>query len=183
MKKLNIEELTNEINKISSNEVYQDKRLNSKLSSRRIQDFISKDILQEGIREGRKKYFNDDHIDRLIKVRELQKEGLNDNQIVNFFNPKINKNSLTDILKSIEKREYNANEELVGNSTNNIKKMEEIPKYYTENILYKSSLSEEFIIGKNKDIILKIENNSKITDNDIKDINNILKQIQENNND
>jgi len=46
------------------------------LSERRIRDYISKNLLHKGHKEGKYTYYDQSHIDKLIMLRQLQDEGI-----------------------------------------------------------------------------------------------------------
>lgn len=79
-KKMTIEELADAANELLSSNASQssDARITSKISVRRIRDYVAKDILDKPFKEGRNTYYTQQHLEKLLTVRELQSDGLSD---------------------------------------------------------------------------------------------------------
>jgi DNA-binding transcriptional MerR regulator len=81
MKKImNIEQLADEANAfLSQNQISgQDKRYSTEVSARRIRDYISKGLLDKPFKEGKNIFFNENHLEKLIALRQFQSDGLSE---------------------------------------------------------------------------------------------------------
>ena len=173
------------------------------IKPRRIRDYISKKIIKEGVRDGKFKYYNQDHLSDLIQVRKLQSEGLSDNDIKDImelndnnkidFSSNLNQqNNINDLLGSIKNRGSSQNSivsQLTSQSNISLKSSLYLSKQHIEDpqneytTSLKSTVWIEYEINEN--IILKIKKDHVEQDNKslLKNIENKLKKIQENKND
>lgn len=204
MIKMNLEQLTEalneEIKKINNST---DSRVSKLVSSRRIRDYITKNIIEQGIKEGRNTFYTEEHLKQLIEVRKLQIEGMSDKLISslsqNYSSERLkeseNKCELNSLLNDIEKRSNNSfrslsnidnqksnslintpKSQIYGQSFNIIKENKKESNY----IEYK-----EYPLSQNNEIVLKIQKNFSIEDkkNILKKVEEIIMNQQENNHD
>lgn len=117
--KITIQDLANIVNKKMEDllELNSDKRF-KELSERRIRDYISKDLLHKGFKDGKFTYYDQSHIDKLLMLRQLQEEGIQERTLHKYSidsNSKIEKQELNDkenilsVLDSIKNRSNNIN--------------------------------------------------------------------------
>jgi len=159
--KLTIDELASEVNKNLSNLKSDDKRFSNNLSPRRIRDYISKGMLDKPFKDGKNIFFTELHLQKLIALREVQSEGISEDNIkklISYESPieykydDINNTSNTDLLKAnaldaineiINKEEmkYSATASSVNNLTNSISSSSIV-----------SSLLENYNFKKTKDL-------------------------------
>lgn len=81
MKKImNIDQLADEANDfLNKNQVSgQDGRYSTEVSPRRIRDYVSKGLLDKPFKEGKNIFFNENHLEKLIALRQFQSDGLSD---------------------------------------------------------------------------------------------------------
>lgn len=204
--KMTLKELAEELSNsscLNKQESYSDKRMSEVIKPRRIRDYISKKIIKEGVRDGKFKYYNQDHLSDLIQVRKLQSEGLSDNDIKDImelndnnkidFSSNLNQqNNINDLLGSIKNRGSSQNSivsQLTSQSNISLKSSLYLSKQHIEDpqneytTSLKSTVWIEYEINEN--IILKIKKDHVEQDNKslLKNIENKLKKIQENKND
>lgn len=82
------------------------------LSERRIRDYISKNLLHKGNKEGKYTYYDQSHIDKLIMLRQLQDEGIQErtlqkmNSTTSINNTEVDedKENILSVLSSINNR-------------------------------------------------------------------------------
>ena len=79
--KLTIAQLAEKVNDELKNKTSSDARYSSELSERRIRDYISKGILDKPFGQGRDKWFGQQHVDKLLAVRNLQSDGISDQSL------------------------------------------------------------------------------------------------------
>lgn len=96
--KLTIEQLAEKVNKQLSNLSSTDKRFSSNVSVRRIRDYMSKGVLDKPFKEGKSIYFTDLHYQKLIALREVQSEGISEENIKKIMHYE-NRNSEENTLK------------------------------------------------------------------------------------
>ena len=167
--KLTIEQLANSVNqeldKQKSNYETTDKRIKEKVSIRRIQDYITKGLLDKPIREGNKTYYSDIHFEKLLALRRLGNSGLSDNSLLNisiisesFQDDELKNNALSQI-KDIRSLVDGGNTQTVGS----------VPSYLdTNSFLASSTLArpakvwQEFPVDNEGKCFLKLEVGSKI---------------------
>lgn len=137
--KLTIEDLANEVNKSLSDLKSEDKRFSNNLSPRRIRDYISKGMLDKPFKDGRNIFFTELHVQKLIALREVQSEGISEENIkklISYENPidytydkikdssdeSLKNNALSAINEIINKEEmkYSATASSVNSLTNSI---------------------------------------------------------------
>jgi DNA-binding transcriptional MerR regulator len=184
--KMKLKELVDAVNSELSTQEYKDQRISSALTERRIRDYITKGILDQGIREGRNTYYNKEHLKQLIEIRKLQSKGVSDKLLVNFSTSYQDQNEnqeseqdLGDILSNIENRNVGtvhdtyilrSKSALYSSTSSMIKENFEVNSY------------EEYPIDKEKNIFLKIRIGTKINDIDssIEKAKKILNNKKEN---
>lgn len=85
--KLSIEELANKFNELSDNNPLEyktsDKRVRNDISVRRIRSYITKGLLDKPLKEGNKSYFTEEHLNKLISLRQYASSGLSDTSLLN----------------------------------------------------------------------------------------------------
>lgn len=84
MSKMTIEQLAQQYNKLikgKGDNQAQDKRYSPELTSRRIRDYVSKGIIDKPEREGKYAFYNERHLNQLLSVRAVQKEGFSDSSL------------------------------------------------------------------------------------------------------
>jgi DNA-binding transcriptional MerR regulator len=80
-KQLTIQELAQIVNEQLKNTIQNqdnDARQSEVVSERRIRDYITKGLLDKPFGSGPKKWYTQVHVDKLLALRQLQKEGLSD---------------------------------------------------------------------------------------------------------
>jgi DNA-binding transcriptional MerR regulator len=115
-KAMTIDELSekaSELFKTKTTNLTSDKRYSENISTRRIRDYITKGLLDKPIKSGKYALFNELHLEQLLKIRELQYDGLTDKNIKKFSQEKTipheNKKLQEDALETINfitKNEY-----------------------------------------------------------------------------
>lgn len=189
--KMTIDELAEKFNKESKNltDNNLDKRYSKELSTRRIRDYVSKGILEKPIREGRNTFYNEEHLKKLIEIRQAQQEGLTDSLISKIIYYNENENQVSEDLKiqansAIEKIENkNSNQEKI-NKQYDFKSLARSTYGATNSSGNEHQISQkqwtEFQLDEKGNIFLKIESNltleQKCIDNIQKKINKILKE-------
>ena len=165
--KMNLKELVEAVNKELFSHEYNDQRISTELTERRIRDYITKGIMDQGFKEGRNTYYNEEHLKQLIEIRKLQAKGISDKLLVNFSTSYAETNSLVDnneddlnsLLSGIEGRGMRSFEPqnlvaaaslstksgLYGSTASMIKEKFEVDSY------------EEYPLNKDKNIFLKIK--------------------------
>lgn len=84
---MTIEELAKKVNELlketSKNSLQEntDKRYSNELSVRRIRDYLSKGLLDKPFKNGKTALFGQQHLNKLIALRELQSDGLSEQYI------------------------------------------------------------------------------------------------------
>ena len=81
---MNIEKLAEKANKLLAERSLgksEDKRASDSVSVRRIRDYISKGLLEKPIKIGKIADYNESHLNQLVSLRELQKDGLSESSI------------------------------------------------------------------------------------------------------
>lgn len=84
---MTIDELAKKTNELlkrsinSSNIDNSDKRYSSEVSVRRIRDYLSKGLLDKPFKDGKTALFGQQHLNKLIALRELQSDGLSEQYI------------------------------------------------------------------------------------------------------
>ena len=81
-RKLTIAQLADEVNKQVSDIKSSDARYSSIVSVRRIQDYITKGLLDKPFGSGHNKWYGQGHLDKLLAIRTLQLDGLSDQSIL-----------------------------------------------------------------------------------------------------
>lgn len=80
-KYMTIEELSQKITETLKTQNTTDKRFSNVVTVRRIRDYLSKGVIDRPIKSGRGSYFTQYHFDQLLKVREMQVNGITENNI------------------------------------------------------------------------------------------------------
>jgi DNA-binding transcriptional MerR regulator len=122
MQKFTLEELAEKVNNDLKNNSL-DNRISKSLSQRRIRDYISKNVIDKGIRDGKNVYYTVTHYEQLIAVRNLQNAGYNDkmlssisveSNVVKGDSDKLKnyKNDALDIINSIKDKSLGGNSAL-----------------------------------------------------------------------
>jgi DNA-binding transcriptional MerR regulator len=207
--KMTLDDLAEELNKLTSLEGYNDKRVSETIKPRRIRDYIGKKIIPEGIRDGKYKYYNEEHLNTLIRVRQMQSEGLADNDIKDLLDLEKEDEKLSvECMNTLDQFTKNTNNSDLNNLLGSIKSRSEvITKTHNTNLLSSDSLSLKSSLYLNKKIrnddsinipsktwkeyeieegfILKIEKNAKQQDIEslLKKIKNTIKKNSGENND
>lgn len=193
--KLTINELADIFNSnYKNNNDNDDKRMSREISVRRIRDYITKKIVSEGIRDGKKKYYNQTHIEEISKARELHDEGFSDNEIIKFINneqkEKSEKDNINDLINNIKKRKENKPvglgiQQLRANIDKNLSfksqiYLNKVEKSEIEKNKIKSTLWKEIEIS--EDVILKIKSNNQEDNKEsiLEKLKEIIIKIQEN---
>jgi hypothetical protein len=82
-----------------------DSRKKNEFSARRIRDLISKKMISSGFKDGRHVFYNQNHIDELLKYKAMQALGYTENTIKLQKNSLLaEKNSLSSAILSIEEK-------------------------------------------------------------------------------
>lgn len=191
--KMNLEELVKNANALLAKEQYNDQRISNELTTRRVRDYITKGILDSGIKSGRNTFYTEEHLNQLVEVRKLQSKGMSDKLLINFSNSYQDNNS------------NNENDEDLNSLLSGIESRSEDNSLFTRsisaNVLSKSSLYsstsdlikekfevdsyEEYPLDKEKTIFLKIKSGTEIKEiySSIEKAKKILKQKKEEKND
>ena len=82
--KLTIVELADKVNEHLENLSSTDKRFSNQLSPRRIRDYLSKGFLDKPFKDGKNIYFTEMHLQKLIALREVQSEGMSEENVKKF---------------------------------------------------------------------------------------------------
>lgn len=119
---MKIEELAkkaNEVLKNSSNASNDtsDKRYSNELSVRRIRDYVSKGLLDKPFKSGKTALFGQQHLNKLVALRELQSDGLSEQYIKK--------------LQDTEPTMYTASAQSL---LNNISEMNEVSHFSSEDV-------------------------------------------------
>jgi DNA-binding transcriptional MerR regulator len=193
MNKMTIEELAKKANerlKLDDNENDKfDQRCSDEISVRRIRDYTTKGILDKPLKEGRNAFYTEQHLEKLISIRQMQSEGFSDNilikanttSLLNYedldVEHKEEKDDAMDIINQIKNRDnmpmstpmaYASSHLASRNITESMDSMQK--KICSEPIIVPKNW-EEYNLDDSGDIVLKIENNHKIKNID-KLINN-----------
>lgn len=80
-----IEELADEVNKrlkeTNIDTSITDGRVSNLVTTRKIRDLMTKELIGKPFKDGRNNYFDDSHVEQIIHVKELQKEGASEKLI------------------------------------------------------------------------------------------------------
>ena len=83
--KMKLEELVKNANNLLEKEQkYKDQRISNELTIRRVRDYITKGIIDSGIKEGRETFYTKEHLNQLVEVRKLQSKGMSDKLLASF---------------------------------------------------------------------------------------------------
>lgn len=195
--KMKLEELVKNANNLLKKEQkYNDQRISNELTIRRVRDYITKGILDSGIKEGRETFYTEEHLNQLIEVRKLQSKGMSDKLLVSFSNSyqdinvntnnENNKDDLNSLLSGIESRNEDDSSFTRNISANALNKS---TLYSATSSLMKESFKmdsyEEYPLDKDQTIFLKIKTGTNIEeiDSSIEKAKKILKQKKEEKND
>mgnify|MGYP000303642762 CR=1 FL=1 len=195
--KIKLEELVKNANNLLNKEQkYKDQRISNELTIRRVRDYITKGILDSGIKEGRETFYTEEHLNQLIEIRKLQSKGISDKLLVNFsssyqdintnVNNKNNEDDLNSLLSGIESRNDDNSSFTRSIYTNSLSKSNLYSS--TSNLMkenFKVDSYEEYPLDKDKTIFLKIKIGTNIEeiDSSIEKAKKILKQKKEDEND
>jgi DNA-binding transcriptional MerR regulator len=79
LKQYTIDELVEEVNRIIAERkgaVHNaDGRLSEMVTVRKIRDLLTKRLISQPVKEGRQNYFDDNHVEQILSIKTLQKEG------------------------------------------------------------------------------------------------------------
>ena len=197
--KLTIEELANKVNEQLSNLSSEDKRFSANVSVRRIRDYVSKGVLDKPFKDGKNIYFTELHYQKLIALREIQSEGISEDNLKKFIDLEnkendLQKNAFSVINEIMEsgannKTELYSNtsqglsgsavnkntgyiESLIGNST--IAKSKDTRNYISKPL--SKTWSEIPLLNNNK-VFLRVEGNINFSDEEKKEILSNIQQI------
>lgn len=192
---MNIEKLAEKANKLLAERSLgksEDKRASDSVSVRRIRDYISKGLLEKPIKIGKIADYNESHLNQLVSLRELQKDGLSESSIKKLSVPIENtveltlkdsaKNVLNEIKNNlIQNNSFSALANVSGQSSLRATSSLLINNFYKDKSLTDLSLPKtkefkEYPLNTEGTLFLKIENNVTIKDKDkaIELIKNIL---------
>ena len=196
--KMKLEELVKNANSLLEKEQkYKDQRISNELTIRRVRDYITKGIIDSGIKEGRETFYTKEHLNQLVEVRRLQSKGMSDKLLASFssssyqdVNANVNnensEDDLNSLLSGIESRNEVDSSFTRSISANTLSKSS---LYSSTSNLMKEKFEvdsyEEYPLDKNKSIFLKIKTNADIEeiDSSIEKAKKILKQKKEEKND
>ena len=203
--KLTIEDLANEVNKNLSNLKSDDKRFSNSLSVRRIRDYISKGMLDKPFKDGKNIFFTELHVQKLIALREVQSEGISEENIkklISYENPieysyddtnntdllKVNAlNAINEIINK-EEMKYSATASSLNSLTNSISSSSVVSSLLensnfkkTKDLSYVSkpiskSWSEIPLLNNGK-VHFRMENGTTFNEQEKKEILENIKQI------
>lgn len=78
---MTIKEFAEKASELSRSKLSTDKRYSSEISERRIKDYISKGLLDKPYKDGKTALFGQDHLNKLLIIRDLQSDGLTEQNI------------------------------------------------------------------------------------------------------
>ena len=152
--KMKLEELVKNANNLLEKEQkYNDQRISNELTIRRVRDYITKGIIDSGIKEGRETFYTKEHLNQLVEVRKLQSKGMSDKLLASFssssyqdVNANVNNENSEDDLNSLLSGIESRNE--VGSS---------FTRSISANTLSKSSLysSTSNLIKEKFEVVMK----------------------------
>lgn len=200
--KLTIEELANKVNEQLSNLSSNDKRFSNNLSVRRIRDYMSKGVLDKPFKDGKNTYFTELHYQKLIALREIQSEGISDEnvkKIISFETQSQDENSLQESAFSAINEILGQNHNFLSNSLNasaasltgnsqsksvgylnslidnsNIAKSKETKAYISKPI--SKSWAEIPLLNNNK-VFFRMESNTSFSEEEKQEVLQNIKQI------
>lgn len=200
--KLTIEELANKVNEQLSNLSSNDKRFSNNLSVRRIRDYMSKGVLDKPFKDGKNTYFTELHYQKLIALREIQSEGISDEnvkKIISFETQSQEENSLQESAFSAINEIMGQNHSFVSNAltasassltgssqsksvgylnslidNSNIAKSKETKAYISKPI--SKSWAEIPLLNNNK-VFFRMESNTNFSSEEKKEVLQNIKQI------
>lgn len=196
--KLTIEELAGKVNEQLSNLLSKDKRFSSHVSARRIRDYISKGVLDKPFKDGKNIYFTELHYKKLIALREIQSEGISEENLKKFISLETNENdlqasafsaineimvnnSVTNVAYSSQTNNLSGHslskklghiESLIDNST--INKSKDTREYITKSV---SKMWSEIPLLNNNKVFLRAEGNISFSEEEKKEILNNIQKI------
>lgn len=185
--KLTIDELAEKINK-NLNLLQDDKRISNKISVRRIRDYMSKGLLDKPFKEGKSIYFTELHYNKLLSLREMQSNGITDNNLKKIISTEINNENLNPLqvsaMSAIESIKSFSNQNMVKSYGLSNNYSEDLINTFSsitkkENILITKNVSkswQEIQLVNNKNIFLRYDN-INLTNEEKKEIINNLKNI------
>jgi hypothetical protein len=203
MNKMTIEELAKKANerlKLDDNENDKlDQRCSDEISVRRIRDYTTKGILDKPLKEGRNAFYTDEHLEKLISIRQMQSEGFSDNILIkantvstlNYYEeselePK-EKDDAMDIINQIKNRDNLLMSAPMAYASSHLanrtisESMDSISNKSTFKAMINPKKWEEYNLDESGDIVLKIENNHQIKNIDelINNFKSILKNKED----
>lgn len=101
---MTIEELVLKVNNSQKSKIVKDKRLNVSLTERRLRDYISKGLVKNGVKKGKRVYYSDDHVKQIINIRNLQSSGYTDKLMFSSISGNNNDLKSEDLLKSLKEK-------------------------------------------------------------------------------
>lgn len=120
LKMYTIEELVQIVNSQLAQEkdvMVTDGRISSEITVRKVRDMLSKGMLSTPVKDGRYNYFDNSHVEQILNIKKMQKEGVTEKLMKNLAeykleDPIINSNSMqieaSSVLNSIKNRGLNA---------------------------------------------------------------------------
>ncbi len=157
------------------------------LSERRIRDYISKNLLHKGFKDGKYTYYDQSHIDKLIMLRQLQDEGIQEKTLqklnssidkTNIFENDINrtnetkeKENLISVLSSIQNRNNITAGVSCGVSLNNVKNL----NLKEANLKYEIKNKKEYVISENISLFVEGNINKEQQDEALKNLIELFK--------
>lgn len=98
-RKLSIEELVEEVNKITSQLETKstDSRMASEITVRKVRYLLTNNMVDKPKKEGRNIYFTQDHVNQIVAIRKLQLDGLSEKYISSMLNETEDNNHLNSL--------------------------------------------------------------------------------------
>lgn len=79
LKQYTLDQLVDEVNRIiaetKENVQNADGRLSETITVRKVRDLLAKRLINPPVKEGRQNYFDDGHVEQILNIKSLQKEG------------------------------------------------------------------------------------------------------------
>lgn len=183
--KITIQELANLVNNKMKDffENNDDGRI-KELSERRIRDYISKDLLHKGFKDGKYTYYDQSHVDKLLTLRQLQDEGIQERTLqklnysssissnVNIEESNEEKENLLSVLSSIQSRNKSDSLPKIDN-LNFLTKSASLMSALNNQRTYEVKTKKEYVISENISLIVSENNITK------EEQENALKSIKE----
>lgn len=199
--KLTIEELADKVNEQLANLSSNDKRFSNQVSVRRIRDYMSKGVLDKPFKEGKNIYFTELHYQKLIALREIQSEGISDEnvkKIISFENKNqednlLQENALFAINEIVGQSSSFASSALAGSSSSSIANSQSKGVSYLNSLIDSSNIAKsketkayistpiskswsEIPLLSNNKVFFRMESNTSFSDQEKQEV---LKNIQQ----